>query len=117
MATDTGGKGVLNHCTDQPTASQLDLLERIADLIGSQVHIEQIGYEGDPDWIKFRVAGSADPYVLLKLEANQHELFHGQEIRNWQILGASNHPRGGGLWLHELTNAKTPTSHCGVWFY
>jgi hypothetical protein len=117
MSTSISGDTVLNHCTEQPTASQIEMLERIAKVVGGQVHVERIGYEDDPNWIKFRVAGSADPYVLLKLEANQNRLFNGQEIRNWQILGASNHPRGGGLWLHDLSNTKVPTSHCGVWFY
>ena len=118
MATDRmAGRAVHNRCPSDPTSSQMAMLERIAGVIAGEVYIDQIGYEGDADWIKFHVGGFSDSYVAIHLEANQNRLFDGQEIRQWQILAAAKYPKGGGLWLHDLKNAKEPVSHCGVWFY
>ena len=117
MATSRTAGRVHSRCNSEPTPAQMGMLERIAEVISGDVFIDQVGYEGDLSWVKFHVGGLADPYVALKLEANQGRLFDGQEIRDWQILAASKYPRGGGLWIRELSNVKEPEPHCGVWFY
>jgi hypothetical protein len=82
------------------------VLERVSLAIGKPVVILSDNYQGDYDWVNFRVSGLADEGACIAMQLNREAIF-GLEAANYQHMTAWNPSDGAGLWLHYLRDAKS----------
>jgi hypothetical protein len=82
------------------------VLERVSGATGRPVVILSDNYNGDYDWVNFRVSGLVDEGVCLALQQNREAIF-GLAAAHYQHMTAWHPSAGTGLWLHHLRDATS----------
>jgi hypothetical protein len=82
------------------------VLERVSKALGKPVVILRDNYQGDFDWVNFRVLEVADENVCIAMQVNRETIFE-LEAAHYQHMTAWHPSRGTGLWLHYLRDAKS----------
>jgi hypothetical protein len=82
------------------------VLQRISEVLGKTVVILSNNYQGDQDWVNFRVPGLVDEGVCIAMQLNREAVF-GDQAAHYQHMTAWHHSSGTGLWLHYLRDAKS----------
>ena len=82
------------------------VLERVSEVIGRPIVILSDNYQGDYDWVNFRVLGLVEEGVCLGMQQNREAIF-GFEAAHYQHMTAWNPSDGTGLWLHYLRDTKS----------
>jgi hypothetical protein len=81
------------------------VLERVSEALGKPVVIISDNYQGDRDWVNFRVEGLVNEGVCIAMQQNREAIF-GTEAAHYQHMTAWHPSSGTGLWLHYLRDAK-----------
>ena len=82
------------------------VLERVSEALGKPVVILSDNYQGDYDWVNFRVLQVANENVCIAMQVNREAIF-SSEAANYQHMTAWHPSSGTGLWLHHLRDAMT----------
>jgi hypothetical protein len=79
------------------------ILERISEVLGRHVVVDQVGFEGDENWLQFHVPGLTDDSACMTMQAYMTSIFGG-ERDSYQVLTPWHPSSGRGLWLHFLSD-------------
>jgi hypothetical protein len=84
------------------------VLQRVSEALGKPVVIISDNYQGDRDWVNFRVPGMVDESVCIAMQQNRQLIFNF-EADYYQHMTAWHPPSGTqtGLWLHYLRDVKS----------